>query len=59
MMIEGCDIYIIRGETREKCLYGFGGANERGRRWRDVWRLFRTLGLRNAAFGHRGSGVCG
>ena len=57
-MIEGCDIYVTRGEIREKWLYRFGGENERGR-WRDVRGLFGTLGLRNAAFGHRGSRGCG
>ncbi len=33
MVIEGGDIYMVRGETREKWLYSFGSANERGRRW--------------------------
>ena len=58
MVIEGGDIYVARGETREKWFYRFGGANERGR-WRDVRGLFGTLGLRNTAFGHRGSDRCG
>ena len=53
MVIERGDIYVTRGETREKWLYRFGGENERGRRWRDVRGLFGTLELRNAAFGHR------
>ena len=56
MVIEGGDVYMTRGEAREKYLYGFRGENERGRRWRYVRGLFRTLGLWNAAFGHRGSG---
>ena len=55
MAIEGGDIYMTRGEAREKKLYGFGGENKRGR-WRCVRGLFRTLRLWNAAFGHRGSG---
>ena len=58
-MIEGGDIYVTGGETRKKWLYRFGGENERGRRLRDVRGLFGTLGLRNAAFGHRGSRGCG
>ena len=59
MFVEGGDIYMARGESGEKCLYGFGGASERGRRWRYVRGLFRTLGLRNAALGHRGGAVVG
>ena len=59
MVIEGGDIYVTRGQTRKKWLYRFGGENERGRRCSDVRGLFRTLGLRDAAFGHRGPGGYG